>query len=94
MALGTDEIDALRFQDVLHNEFHALAFCAETVRQIDFTNSFRTLPIHAAQSTTAPLSVQFLAPILNLLETGSTRCNHLILSGNALGPVDIRNLGR
>lgn len=85
-------MEALYLSNILHTEFHALTFCAETIRQIDFTNTFKAVPSHAKHSPTAPFSVQFLAPILNQLESDSTKCNHLILSGNALGPVDIMNI--
>ena len=94
VALGADEIEALHLSPVLQNEFHALAFCAETIRQIDFSNTFRTFPARAKNTTDALLSVQFLPPILNLLESTSAKCNNLILSGNALGRADVTHLGK
>ncbi|KAL1868432.1 hypothetical protein VTK73DRAFT_3671 [Phialemonium thermophilum] len=89
VALGPDEVESLQLGPVLQNEFHALAFCSETVRQMDLTNTFRAFPFRASASATVPRSVQFLSPILNLLRTGSSKCNRLLLSGNALSPADI-----
>ncbi len=89
--LSPDEIDLLRMSPLLHQEFHALAFCSGTIRQIDFTNAFRALPtkckIHSR------LSVQFITPILNLLKASISKCSRLILSGCVLTPMDLDELG-
>ena len=77
---------------VLEREIHALAFCSETIRRIDFADTFKAFPTRAANSPTALSNVQFLSPVFNLLESGSTRCNHLNLSGNVLGPADVAAL--
>ena len=78
---------------VLHQEFHALAFCSETIQQIDFTRSatlFSTKRRVEDEST----RLEFLSPILSLLKSGSTRCNHLLLSGNVLRNMDVEELGK
>lgn len=94
MALGPEEIETLRASSVLHQEFHALAFCSETIRQIDFTNCSRTLPSRLAQHGDYAYSLPFLTPILNLLRSGITKCNRLILAGNPLSELDIESLGK
>lgn len=82
----------LRSSPVLHQEFHALAYCSSTIRQIDFTNCTRPVSAHAGHSQNGR-SLEFLAPILNLLRSGATRCNRLLLRGNALSRADIEDLG-
>lgn len=95
VALGPEDIDALIQESVLYNEFHALAFCSETVRQMDFTNSFKQFPASIGRLIPeASRTNQFLFPIFNLIETGATKCNRLILSGNVLSPPDIANLSK
>ncbi|AEO68952.1 uncharacterized protein THITE_2030403, partial [Thermothielavioides terrestris NRRL 8126] len=96
VALGPGEIEMLKARPLLHQEFHALAFCAQTIRQIDFRNCCKSLPSPpsrlSSQHGTRPPSLQFLAPILNLLKSGITKCNWLILSGNVLPQADIDDL--
>ncbi|EAQ91372.1 hypothetical protein CHGG_03307 [Chaetomium globosum CBS 148.51] len=92
VALGPDEIETLRVSPVLHQEFHALAFCSEKIRQIDFGNCSRSLSSRMAQYNNQPQSLQFLAPILSLLRSGITKCNRLIVSGNTLPPSDVEDL--
>jgi hypothetical protein len=84
----------LRISPVLHQEFHALAFCSETIRQINFTNCSRTLPSRLAQYRSQTPSLQFLTPVLGLLRSGITKCNRLILSGNVLPQFDVDDLGK
>lgn len=92
MSLGPDEIEMLRISPVLHQEFHALAFCSETIRQIDLTNCSKTLSTRFAQYKNQIPSLQFLSPLLNLLKTGITKCNRLLLGGNLLTRFDIDDL--
>lgn len=80
----------LKSSPLLHQEFHALAFCSETIRQIDLRNCSKSL---AERHHNVP-SLQFLTPILNLLKSGITKCNRLILSGNILPPADVEGLGK
>jgi hypothetical protein len=94
VALGPDEIEMLRVSPVLHQEFHALAFCSETIRQIDFGNCTRSLSSRPAQQRGQASSLQFLTPILGLLRSGITKCNRLIVSGNLLPPADVDDLGK
>jgi hypothetical protein len=89
-----DEVELLRISPVLHQEFHALAFCAEKIRQIDFTNSFTSPPSPNGYGRRATPSLQFLTPILNLLKSGITKCNRLILTGNTLSGADVEDLGK
>lgn len=93
LALGEAELGQLRFGPLLHQELHALAFCSETVRQIDFTDCFteRSVRRQVSIATTGP---GFLSPILNLLEQGLTKCNRLLLGGNYLRPADIEALSK
>jgi hypothetical protein len=84
----------LRTSPVLHQEFHALAFCSETLRQIDLRNCSRSLASRLAHHEDKTHSLQFLAPILNLLRSGITKCNRLIISGNILPPSDVDDLGK
>jgi hypothetical protein len=93
VALGHDEVEMLRTSPVLHQEFHALAFCSETIRQIDFGNCSRPLS-RLAQDKAQPASLQFLTPILSLLRSGITRCNRLIVGGNILPQADVDDLGK
>ncbi|KAJ4304073.1 hypothetical protein N0V88_001683 [Collariella sp. IMI 366227] len=92
MSLGPDEVEMLRISPVLHQEFHALAFCSETIRQIDLTNCSKTLSTRFAQYKNQIPSLQFLSPLLNLLKTGITKCNRLLLGGNLLTRFDIDDL--
>ncbi|KAK4106110.1 RNI-like protein, partial [Parathielavia hyrcaniae] len=92
VALGPDEIETLRVSPVLHQEFHALAFCSETIRQIDFTNCSKTLASRLAQYRSHSPSLQFLTPILSLLRSGITKCNRLLVSGNLLPRLDVDDL--
>lgn len=94
--IGREFVEHLEDQSILYNEFHALAFCSEKVRQIDVTNCFRELPVIKASErhTGTPLNVQFLSPLLRLLEHRATKCNRLILGGNALSMHDISSLSK
>ncbi|OIW33433.1 RNI-like protein [Coniochaeta ligniaria NRRL 30616] len=94
LGLGNEDIDNLFQETVLYNEVHALAFCSEKVRQIDFTNTFKQLPVPANSYRPPgfPLSVQFLSPIFHLLEAGATKCSRLLMGGNELSQADIASL--
>ncbi|CCC12283.1 unnamed protein product [Sordaria macrospora k-hell] len=92
VALGTDEIEVLKISPVLHQEFHALAFCSENIRQIDFTNASKSYPNKVSTSGQDTPTIQFLTPILELLKAGITRCNRLILAGNLLLQPDLAEL--
>ncbi|KAH6850100.1 hypothetical protein B0I37DRAFT_413526 [Chaetomium sp. MPI-CAGE-AT-0009] len=93
VALGPDEIETLRISPVLHQEFHALAFCSEKIRQIDFGNCTKSISSRLAQSNNSQSpGLQFLAPILSLLRSGITKCNRLIVSGNNLPQFDVDDL--
>ncbi|KAK4196696.1 hypothetical protein QBC40DRAFT_5587 [Triangularia verruculosa] len=89
--LTHDEVLILKTCPVLHQEFHALAYCSETIRQIDFTNC--TYSLNKGKSSDSPYpTLQFLTPILHLLKTSITKCNRLILAHNHLSEHDISNL--
>lgn len=90
MTLSAEEVEMLRISPVLHQEFHALVFCAETIRQIDFTNCSRSLPerLRLKQGGAGP-SLQFLTPILSALRSGITKCDRLLVGGNLLPQFDI-----
>ncbi|KAL2164110.1 hypothetical protein VTH06DRAFT_3324 [Thermothelomyces fergusii] len=93
VALGPDEIEMLKASPVLHQEFHALAFCSETIRQMDLGNCSRSFHAQMAQhGNQAVPSLQFLTPILRLLRSGLTKCNRLIVSGNTLPQFDVDDL--
>ena len=80
---------------MLHQEFHALAFCSQTIRQIDLGNCSKSLSSRPAQQRSPQVSsLQFLAPILSLLRSGITKCNRLIVSGNILPQADVDDLGK
>jgi hypothetical protein len=79
---------------VLHQEFHALAFCSETIRQIDFGNCSKSLSSRLAAYKSQIPSLQFLTPVLRLLRSGITKCNRLIVSGNILPRFDVDDLGK
>ncbi|KAK4171362.1 hypothetical protein QBC36DRAFT_96474 [Triangularia setosa] len=89
--LSTDEVLLLKTCPVLHQEFHALAYCSETIRQIDFTNCTYELNKGKSADSHYP-TLQFLTPLLHLLKTGITKCNRLILAHNHLSEHDISNL--
>jgi len=78
---------------LLYQEFHALAFCSETIRQIDFTRSAARFS-KDTKGADEPIRLEFLTPILTLLRTGSTKCNHLLLSGNVLRKQDVDEIGK
>lgn len=88
LALSEDELGHVRVGSLLHQEIHALAFCSESIRQIDLSNCFaeKNVRKRMLSGTSGP---GFLFPILNLLELGLTKCNRLLLSGNYLRPSDI-----
>ena len=89
--IGPDHIEMLRISAVLHQEFHALAFCSGTIRQMDFTNCTASLASRLGNHDYLP-SLQFLTPILSLLKAGNTKCSRLILAGNTLPQFDIDDL--
>lgn len=91
LALSEVELGPMRFGSLLHQEIHALAFCSESIRQIDFTNCFTEKNVRGQVSSEAS-GPGFLFPILNLLELGLTKCNRLLLSGNHLRSSDINGL--
>lgn len=91
LALSEVELGNMRLGSLLHQEIHALAFCAETIRQIDFTNCFTEKNVRRNMSSEAS-GLGFLYPILNLLELGLTRCNRLVLSGNYFRSSDVDSL--
>ncbi|KAK4190366.1 hypothetical protein QBC35DRAFT_79402 [Podospora australis] len=93
MTLNAEEVEILRISPVLHQEFHALVFCSETIRQIDFTNCSRSLPEKLRQMQgSAGQSLQFLTPILNALRSGITKCDRLLLGGNVMPRFDIDDI--
>lgn len=79
---------------MLHQEFHALAFCSQTIRQIDFGNCTQSFSSRSAQQRSQVSSLQFLTPILSLMRSGITKCNRLIVSGNVLPQGDVDDLGK
>lgn len=91
LALGEVELGHVKLGSLLHKEIHALAFCSETIRQIDFTNCFTETNVRSNMLSSQD-GPGFLFPILNLLELGLTKCNRLLLSGNYLRPADIVSL--
>ncbi|KAM7207402.1 RNI-like protein [Naviculisporaceae sp. PSN 640] len=90
--LRADEIDILRASPILHQEFHALAYCSETIRHIDFTNTSKSYLSRVQQGKSVSCTLQYLTPILNLLRFDITRCTHLNLSLNLLSRLDIQEL--
>lgn len=91
IALNEEELGPVKFGSLLHQELHGLAFCSETVRQIDFTNCFPENSVRREMSASGKWPA-FLFPILNLLELGLTKCNRLLLSGNYLRSADVEAL--
>lgn len=91
LALSEVELSHVKFGSLLHKEIHALAFCSETVRQIDLTDCFTERNFRSSMPSSQD-GPGFLFPILNLLELGLTKCNRLLLSGNYLRPADIVSL--
>ncbi|KAK7703918.1 hypothetical protein SLS64_008864 [Diaporthe eres] len=91
IALTEVELGPVKFGSLLHQELHGLAFCSETVRQIDFTNCFPENSVRREMSASGKWPA-FLFPILNLLELGLTKCNRLLLSGNYLRSADVEGL--
>ncbi|KAK1828416.1 protein NLRC3, partial [Podospora conica] len=91
LTLSSHELQELMQAPVLHQEFHALAFCSETIRQIDFTRSAARFSKNK-RGEDEPTKLEFLTPILMLLRTGSTKCSHLLLSGNILRKQDVEEI--
>lgn len=91
LALSDVELGHVKLGSLLHKEIHALAFCSETIRQIDFTNCFpkRNVRQNVLSLRDGP---GFLSPILNLLELGLTKCNRLLVGGNYFPPADVQSL--
>lgn len=92
MALSEVELGHVQFGSLLHHEIHGLAFCSESIRQIDFTNCFTEKNVLRQVPAGSSAGLGFLYPILNLLELGLTKCNRLLLSGNYLRQTDINGL--
>lgn len=90
--LRADEMDILRASPILHQEFHALAYCSETIRHIDLTNTSKSYLSRVQQGKAASHTLQYLTPILNLLRFDITRCANLNLSLNLLSWSDIQEL--
>lgn len=93
LTLAADELQDLIQAPLLHQEFHALAFCSGTIRQIDFTGSAARFG-RDNRGVDEPTELEFLTPILTLLRSGSTKCNHLLLSGNVLRTQDVEEIGK
>lgn len=91
LSLSEVELGPVRFGSLLHQELHALAFCSETIRQIDLTKCFPENSVRQEMAASGRWPA-FLFPILNLLELGLTKCNHLLLSGNYLRAPDVESL--
>lgn len=92
ITLDANEVEILQQSSVLHQEFHALAFCSETIQQVDFSRSPK--PRRRGEDRRDPPSnLQFLTPILTLLRSGITKCNHLILVGNPISQSDLEDIG-
>jgi len=89
VTLDPEEAEILQLSPLLHQEFHALAFCSETIRQIDLRNTSASFLSRADSSRQTRPSLQYVAPILNLIKAGTTRCTRLILSHNTLPRDDI-----
>jgi hypothetical protein len=92
VTLEADEVQILHQSSLLHQEFHALAFCSETIQQIDFTNCTASVSSRTDTNREAAPFLQFLTPILNLLRSDITKCSHLILSRNSLR-IDLEDIG-
>lgn len=92
VTLDSAEVQALTHCSILHQEFHALAFCSETIQQINFTNSLASLSPWKEDDIKSSPGLQFLMPILHLLQANITKCDHLILAGNSLHSMDIELL--
>ncbi|KAK0710971.1 hypothetical protein B0H67DRAFT_492783 [Lasiosphaeris hirsuta] len=90
--LDVDEVQLLKQSAVLHQELHALAFCSETIQQIDFSNSSASLTLRRNDNKEPALSLEFLTPILNLLKPDITKCSHLVLAGNTLLQHDLEDI--
>lgn len=92
VTLRADEIDILKASPILHQEFHALAYCSETIRHIDFTNTSKSYLSRVKQEKSISHTLQYLTPILDLLRSEITKCTHLNLSLNLLSRLDIQEL--
>ena len=92
VTLKPDEMDILRASPVLHQEFHALAYCSETIRHINFANTSKSYVSRVKLGKSLSPTLQFLTPILNLLRFDITKCTHLNLSSNLLSGLDIQEL--
>ena len=92
LALAESECVALQYNSLLRQEIHGLAFCSEKIRQIDFTNCLRSLPVQRQMTAQGDPGLQVFTPILNLLKLGLTKCNRFILKGNPLGQADLEEL--
>jgi len=92
VALDDTLSDAIRYGTILQQEIHALAFCSENIKQLDFTNCLSEIPGHTRAVGQASVESQLLSPILNLLQIKLTKCNRLLLGGNPLGTADLKDL--
>jgi hypothetical protein len=93
VTLDADEVEILQQSSLLHQEFHALAFCSETIQQIDFTNCTQSVSSRTEGIREAAPNLQFLTPILNLLRSDITKCSNLILARNPLLGSDLEDIG-
>lgn len=93
VALNVDEIEILQQSSVLHQEFHALAFCSETLQQIDLSKSPLAVPSRGDCDAVIP-TMQCLTPILNLLRADITICSRLIIAGNTFSRSDLTDISR
>ncbi|KAK4215378.1 hypothetical protein QBC37DRAFT_124908 [Rhypophila decipiens] len=92
VTLQPDEMDILQDSPILHQEFHALAYCSETIRHIDFTNTSKSYLSRVNQGKSGAATLQYLTPILNLLRFDISRCAHLNLSLNPLSRLDTQEI--
>ncbi|KAK4448540.1 protein NLRC3 [Podospora aff. communis PSN243] len=92
VTLDADEVEILQQSSLLHQEFHALAFCSETIQQIDFTNCTQSVSSRTDGIREAAPFLQFLTPILNLLRSDITKCSNLILARNPLLRSDLEDI--
>ncbi|KAK0645927.1 hypothetical protein B0T16DRAFT_428892 [Cercophora newfieldiana] len=92
VTLDADEVQILQQSSLLHQEFHALAFCSETIQQIDFANCTGSVLSRTETTREAAPNLQFLTPILNLLRSDITKCSNLILARNPLLRSDLEDI--
>ncbi|KAI1176280.1 RNI-like protein [Nemania sp. FL0916] len=96
--LTRSEADMVEASSMLFQELVSLLLGSESIKSIDLTNVLWGMPVGPPQqnnAASAPIgSCEIIPPLALLWGSSQTRCNSVVLSGNAIGDIDAAELRR